>query len=111
MSTEKQYGQGFHSLLVHIASGVDPVHGLERLFLLGVDRGRTVHLLHLAISVLVNLYSTTRRFFAFLGELPEEGLPSVVELPAEALAVRCYMRTIPRADHVSHLGGVSPPNW
>ena len=65
----------------------------------------------------VGLYSTDRRLFACRGELPDEGLPRVVELPAEAFAVCRSVRAITRADHIartdhiSHLGGFAPPCW
>ena len=38
LPTEKRSGRGLHSFLAHLASGVDPVPGLERICLLGVDQ-------------------------------------------------------------------------
>ena len=52
---------GLHSFLAHIALGVDPFPGLDQLSLLGFDPDRTVYLLHLLLSVPVDLYLTTRR--------------------------------------------------
>ena len=70
-----------------------------------------MHLLHSLFSVPVDVHSTTRRLFACRGELPGAGLPLVLELPSEAFAVRRSMRAVSREDHISHLGGVSPPDW
>ena len=68
-------------------------------------------MLHSLLSVLVGLYSTARRLFASRRELTDEGLPLVLELFAEAFAMRRSVRAVPRADHVSHLEGVAPPDW
>ena len=46
-----------HSLLAHLASGVDYSHGLEQLILIGFDQDGRVHLLHSLLSVLVDIYS------------------------------------------------------
>ena len=54
-STEKRYGCGVHSFLDHLASGVDPVPGLEWMALLQIDPYGTVHLLHLLFSVQIGL--------------------------------------------------------
>ena len=108
MSTEKQAGRGLCYFLAHLVPVVDPIPGLEWIFLLEVKQDGTVHLLHSFLYVLVDLYSTTRSLFACQGELPNKGTPLVVELPIEVLAVRRYVCAVPRADHISHLGGVSP---
>ena len=68
-------------------------------------------MLHLLYSVPFDLNSTTRRLFACRGDLPDKGLPPVVELNAEAFTVRRYMCAVPWGDHVSHLGGVSLFDW
>ena len=70
-----------------------------------------MHILHSMLSVPVDLYSTARRLFACQGELPLEGLPPVAELPVDAFLVRRSVRTVPQADHISHLEGVSPSAW
>ena len=67
-----------------------------------------MHRMHLLLSVLVGLYSAARWIFACLRELPEEGLPPVVELPFEAFVAWRYVRAIPWVYHVSHLEGVTP---
>ena len=51
--------------LAHLASGVDPVPSVERVGLLQIDLDETVHILHSMSSVLFDLYSTARRFFAY----------------------------------------------
>ena len=70
LSAELRSGQGLHSFLGHIASGVYPSPGLEYLALLGDDRDRTVHILHLFFSFPVTPYATTIMISAFSGELP-----------------------------------------
>ena len=111
LSIEKRSGRGVHSFLAYLASGVDPVPGFERVVLLQVDLDGTVHLLHLLFSVPAGLYSTAWRLFTCRGELPNEGLPSMLELTLDAFRVWCSMRTVPRAEHVSHLEGVTPSVW
>ena len=51
LPSEKHLGQGIHSFLVHIFSGVDHIPGLERVTLVGVDPDIVVHLLHSLLSV------------------------------------------------------------
>ena len=68
-----------------------------------------MHHMHFLLSVLVGLYSAAWWIFACLRELPEEGLPPVVELPFEAFVAWRYVRAIPWVYHVSHLEGVTPP--
>ena len=109
LSTEKRSGRGIHSLLSHLASGVDLVLGFEWLALLRFDQGVMVPPLHSLLSVTAGLYSTARRLFACLGDLPYYGLPTVVDLPVEAFAARRSMRAVPQEDHVSHPEGVTPP--
>ena len=57
---------------------------MEQVTLVGVNPDRMVHLTHLLFSVWVDMYSTSRRLFSFLGELPAKGLPLVVDIPHEA---------------------------
>ena len=64
LSAEKRSGRGVNSFLDHLASGVDPVLGFERVDLLQVDPDGTVHLLHPMFSVPVDPYSMARRLFA-----------------------------------------------
>ena len=59
MSSEKRSGREFHSLLSHMASGMDPVPGFKRVALLQVEPDGTVHILHSLFSVPVSLYSTS----------------------------------------------------
>ena len=35
----------------------------------------------------------------------------MVEIPYKAFAARQSVRTVPKVDHVTHLGGVSPLDW
>ena len=44
-----------HSFLAHLASGVDPVPGFERVGILQVNPDGTVHVLHFMFSVPVDL--------------------------------------------------------
>ena len=75
LSTELRSRLGIHGLMGHIASGVDPALGMERLGLLGVDRDGIVHLLDSFFSVPVRLYAINRRLCDFSGELSTEGPP------------------------------------
>ena len=65
---------------MQLSSGVDLIPVLERVTLVGVDPDGMVHLFHSLFSVRVDLYSTSRRIFAFRGEFPVEGPPLVVEI-------------------------------
>ena len=67
--------------------------------------------MHSLFSVRVNVYSTECRLFTCVGELPAEGLPQVTELLLDFFAARRAVRTVPRIDHVAHLGGISPRDW
>ena len=69
-----------------------------------------VLLVHSLFSVQVNVYSTQRRLFAYLGEMPAKGLPTVVEIPVKALSARRSVGPLPRVEHVTHLWGVSALN-
>ena len=51
LSPEKWSGRGVHSFLSHLASGMDPVPGFERVGILQVDPDVTVHILHSMFSV------------------------------------------------------------
>ena len=53
---------------------------MEFLTFLGVDRGVTVHLLHSFFSILIGPYSTDWWLFDFVVDIPNEGLPPVVDL-------------------------------
>ena len=78
-----------------MASGLDPVHRLYRVTLAGVDLDIMVHLMHSLFSVRVNIYSAIRRLSAYLGELPDEGLPPVVEIPHKSFAAWRSVRAVP----------------
>ena len=73
---------------MRIASGANPVQGMERLALLGVDRDGTVHLLNSFFYVLVGPYSTDRRLIDFVGEFPSEGLSPVKDILVNDFVVR-----------------------
>ena len=107
LTTERRTVRGLYSFLSHLVSGVDPVPGFERICLIWVDPDRMLHLMHLLFSVPVGLYSTARRLFDCVGELNEEGLPPLAEIPVEAFAVRRTVRAVPQDDHVSHMEGVT----
>ena len=111
LSLKKRSGRGVESFLAHLASGVDPVPGFERVGLLQVEPDGMVHVLHSMLSVPVDIYSTARRLFACRGELPLEGLPPVVELPVDVLLVRRSVCAVLRDYHIIHLEGVSPSSW
>ena len=66
-----------------------------------------MNILYSFLSVPVRLYDTTRRLFAFSGELPTEGIPPVNEIPVASLVVRRAVGTFPREDHIVHVEG--PP--
>ena len=69
---------------------MDLISGLEYLAVLGVDRYGTLHLLHLFFPVPVGPYSTDRKLFAFIGEIPSEPPPPplVADIPGEAFHTR-----------------------
>ena len=101
-------GQGLHAFLSHLASGVDPVLRLELLARIFVDSDRTVQILHSLCSVLVGPYNMDRRLLAFSGDLPLEGLPMVIQLLVDILAVWCIVYATPREDHRLHVEGYPP---
>ena len=91
--------------------GEVPVPGLEKVTLVGVDEDGRVHLMHSLFSVHIDVYSTECSLFACLGKFPAEGPPQVTEILPGFFAARCYIRTVPRMNHIAHLGGISPHNW
>ena len=105
---ERRSGWEIHYFLNHLASGVDLVPGSKRLSLLRVDQEGMVHLLHSLLSVLVRLYYMARRIFDCLGELPNEGLPMVLEITVDAFTARQFVCATQWADHVIHLERVTP---
>ena len=64
LTAEKRSGQGIHSFLVQLESGVDPVPGLDRVTVVGVDPDGRVHLMHSLFYVQVDLYLTLQCMFA-----------------------------------------------
>ena len=60
LSTERRSGRTIQTFLGHLASYLDPVLGVKRLKLMGVNKDGTVHLLHSLFSVPVGLYSLDR---------------------------------------------------
>ena len=111
LSLEKRSGWGFHYFLEQLVLVMYHIPGLERVTLVEVDPDGMVHLMHLLLSVWVDIYLTSRRLFACLGELPANGLPPVVEISHETFAVRHSVRAVPRVDHVTHLWGTPPTDW
>ena len=111
LSAEKRSDRGVHSLLAHLASGVDPVPGFGWVVILQVEPDGTVYVLYTLFSIPADMYSTARRLFACRGELPRKGLTPVVELPVDIFAVLRSVRAVPRADHIIHLERVSPTAW
>ena len=55
LTLENHLGRKIHSFLAHLASGVDPITGLDRVALIGVDQDGMGHLMHLLLSVPANL--------------------------------------------------------
>ena len=108
---EERTGRLLHAFLLHLALGEVPVPGLEKVTLVGVDKDGRVHLMHSLFSVRVNVDSTECPLFTCIGELPAEGLRQVTELLPDFFAARRAVRTVPRIDHVAHLGGISLRNW
>ena len=108
---EKRSGRGIQYFLVLLASGVDHIHSLEQVSLIGVDQDITLHLLHSLLFVPFNLYCTSRYLLVCRGELTSEETPTVVEIVHKSLVARRSIHAMPRVDHVSHLGGISPPHW
>ena len=70
-----------------------------------------MHPLHLFFSILIGTYFTDRNIFSFVGEIPVEGLPQVVDIPGESFTVRHAVRAVPRVDHLVHMEIVSSPCW
>ena len=70
-----------------------------------------MRLMQSLFSVRINVNSTECCLFACVGELPVEGLPQVTELLPDFFAARRSVRAMPRMDHISHLGGISPCGW
>ena len=109
---DKCLGRGIQYFLAQLASGVDPVPGLERVTLVRVEPDKMVHIMHLLFSVRVDFYLTRRCLFACLGDLPAEpSPPPVVEIPHKAFAARRSIHSVLQVEHVTHLGGISPPDW
>ena len=79
--------------------------------ILVVHWGGYVHLLHSLFYVPSGVYSTSRLFFACIGVLPTQGLLEAMKVLAEAFEIWHAVRTLTRADHVSHFGGVILLDW
>ena len=43
--------------------------------------------------------------------MPVKGFPPVMDIPDEDFAARRSVRAVSRMYHVTHLGGISPPDW
>ena len=56
---DKRSGRGIHSFLAQLESGVNQIHGLEWVSLIGVNQGGTVNPLQSLFSAPVHLYSTS----------------------------------------------------
>ena len=105
---EERLGQGLHSFLAHLVLGEVPVPSLEQVTLFGFNPDVQVHRIHLLLSIRVNVYSAECRLFACLGELPAKGLPPVMEILPDFFATWHSVCTVPRVNHIAHLGGISP---
>ena len=70
-----------------------------------------MHLMQLLFSVRINVYSTECCIFACVGELPAKGLLQVTDLLPEFFAACRSVRAVPRMDHITHLGRISPRDW
>ena len=70
-----------------------------------------MHIMNVLLSVPVGLYFMARRLFSCIGELTDEGLPPLSEIMAKSLAVYRAVRAILRAEHMSHLEGVTTLTW
>ena len=79
--------------------------------LLAVDQDEAVHLLHTFLSTLDRPYSIIWKIFALDKELPESGIPLVLELPVGAYTVQRAINIVPRSNHISHLGEVTLLKW
>ena len=111
LSSEILTGRGLHAFLGHLASGVEPYPGLERLYLLGVDREGTVHVLHSFFSVPVGCYSTERRLLDFNGELPRmDSLQWRISL-WPPLQYSAPSAPPPREDHLVHAERMTSSIW
>ena len=108
LSTELSSGRWLHAFLGNLYSRVDPSSVLERLSLLGVDRDRTVDVLHLFFSVPVGKYSTEKILLAFSGGIPTEGLLPLTDIHVVSFAVRCAVCSVPIEDHIIHVEGTPP---
>ena len=73
--SEKRSGRGINSFLAQLASGVELIHGLERVTLVRVDLDGMVHLLHSPFYIQVDLYSASQRIFDCQGALTAEPPP------------------------------------
>ena len=69
-----------------MALGVEPVPGLERVILVGIDPDGRVHLMHSLFSVRVDNFLASWSPFVCLGDLPAKGLPLAVEIADKAFA-------------------------
>ena len=83
---EVRSGRVIHSFLAKLASEVYLVPCLERVKMVRLNPDGRVLLMYSLFSVQVNVYSTQGRLFFCLGDLPDKGLPPVVEIPVEAFA-------------------------
>ena len=70
-----------------------------------------MHLLISLLSIRVGKISPSRRLFACRGDFSAKPLPPVVEIHHNAFAERCSVLSVPQVEHLTHLGGKSPPNW
>ena len=100
LSIEVRSGWEIHALLGRIFFGVDLSFVYSVLILLDVNQNGMVHLLHWLFSALVSVYPTSHRIFSCLGNILEDGLPPVEDIPV--CDFNCAVR------HLCHTAGGSP---
>ena len=106
MYPEGHSGQGLNYLLVKRATGINPGPRFSHMALLTVDQEIMIHLLKLFLFVLVGIYVTEIWLFNLVRDIPEGGLPLVVDILDDIFAVQ---RSVPQTNHLRHMGvGVVP---
>ena len=108
---EERSVQVIHSFLAQLVSGMDLVPSLDRVTMVRLYLDGKVLLLYSIFSIWVNIFYTQRRLFTYLGELPSDPPPLVVDIPSKTFTSRSFVRAVLQVNHATHLGGISPLNW